>query len=169
MLLVSCSSFFSSRTSVSLQLPEPTAESLPPEISLEEVSKDPHLYKLRYEKDESISPWFMTTLKECGLKKSGTLKASARQLLVGLKNLSIQDQKKVEMNRIPLVLSLAEATLDNTPLLLASYSVLKGDCSLDLIVWGNKGEDVKTAQEFFDKKVTPISPQIQSNITTLYR
>ncbi|MBX7145006.1 MAG: hypothetical protein K1X79_11180 [Oligoflexia bacterium] len=126
----SCSLLFGAPQSTSIELPASTS------LPTEQVSDDPYLYRLT----STRAPTYLTAIQDCTSKRPNTL-ASTRRLLVGLKQLRIQEQTTHEVKGSSVLVSLIEAELDAQPIKLASLSVGVGNCVRDFILWSSTGSD----------------------------
>ncbi len=141
-LLVTCMAFAISLTSCSIFFSD---SSDPQHLSLsvasdqnwsiESIQENPALYRLTSRELDSTDSYYLTSIKDCSFNKPISTQVTTRQLLVGLTNIHIRHQEKLELGQTPLLISILEADLDSEPLLMACYTVQQGNCITDVVVW----------------------------------
>ena len=102
--------------------------------SVSELQKTPYLYYLSFA-DKTLPPLYVTLLEECEITESLTERATTRQLFIGLEDLTIKEQSRVQVGSDTLVRSLAHARMEDIPLTVISYSLRKKDCVRDYVSW----------------------------------
>lgn len=78
---------------------------------------------------------FLTGIRDCQGKKVRSPAEAARQLLVGLKDIRIEDRQEVKLVEYPALRFRVKATLDEKPLELLTYTVSKESCIFDFVLW----------------------------------
>lgn len=105
-------------------------------LNATQISEDPVLYSLREQDGSPHGDSFATLLEDCSeLNKPEKLSSTTRQLLVGFRQLALQGQKKIPLKDQSVLVSNYSAKLDENRLELITYSLLKGECVYDLVLW----------------------------------
>lgn len=121
-------------------------------MSLRPVDEDASLYQVIWGGEEGRAPVYSTALRTCGGDKQ-SVRSATRQLLVGLKEIKIIEQRQLEISSFLPWYTLTEARSEGTPVRLASYTTKSPEgCILDLAVWSvaidsDKGRSL-SADEF---------------------
>lgn len=81
---------------------------------------------------------FASVVEECRDEVPGSLKASTRRLLVGLKDIKVMSEERRTFLGKPLLVATSSATLDSLPILVKTFSLVRGTCVVDLVFWTQK-------------------------------
>lgn len=113
--------------------------------SVVELQKDPYLYRISDPSGNATGFYFATALHECGVRRDRSLVAVTRQLLVGLRDISMLKQHVVDTaDGRGMLVSLLDAKLDDANLRLAINTMERDGCLLDLVLWGPRPEGVSS-------------------------
>jgi len=88
-----------------------------------------------YECGSDIGPLFLTALRACAIPEKLSYQATTRELLVGMTNIEVVRQEPVQLGSTKALHSVVSGMLDADPVRLSTFTLRKGDCITDLIMW----------------------------------
>ena len=147
-----------------MPLPTATIE----EQKLSQVGSSPFLYRFSpYTNGGEVNQHaiFVTSVRECGFgRKSPSLVATTRRLLVGLNSLQLHDQKQGDLSGHNVVTSRISGRIDQQSVELITYAINHDDCVTDVIGWlvtqdGDSALDLKLAEN-----IEPIATEVVKEI-----
>ncbi|HMO02049.1 MAG TPA: hypothetical protein PKD37_00950 [Oligoflexia bacterium] len=106
---------------------------------IEKSSKD-GIYKIscnNLQQNQNIDECYITAISTCGLPNNHSKKLNLREILVGLKKIELIQYTKENYQDYDFGIMTAHAFLDDVPINLKAFSILKGNCRHDLIAWHN--------------------------------
>ncbi|RMG42414.1 MAG: hypothetical protein D6719_06380 [Candidatus Dadabacteria bacterium] len=134
-LFTTSCSIFASSTSTSVKIPAKRVSSNSWRFT--QLSAEPFVYRADNSSDGHAL--YFTAIKDCGLPKNSVNTAAlTRQLLVGFENIRVLRKDNRSLNDTNITQVFFSASLDNTPLVLVSYSFQKADCITDVVFWDKK-------------------------------
>lgn len=104
-----------------------------PTVTIEQINRSPHTYRIT----TNHSPLFLTALKECGYSDRVSSLGTTRSLFVGMRDLQIINQTKIELNGRDFLHSILLASYNDTNLNINTFSMREGDCVSDYVIWNN--------------------------------
>lgn len=118
-------SVFSTDSSTSIAL-EPLRE----RGNWQRVQASPYVYQ-----STESEKTFLTGIRDCSSGKIPSPAVAARQLLVGLKEIRIEEQRPVTLAEFPALHSRIRARLEDQPLDLESVTLTHKGCVYDFVLW----------------------------------
>ena len=100
--------------------------------NVEELSSDPAVYRVVENNDKQF---FMTVIQGCGYNEEEFSHAITRQLFVGFSDLRVQRKSSIQYDNYQALQWLVHAKLDDTPVLLSTYSQFENECVTDYVFW----------------------------------
>jgi hypothetical protein len=122
-------SVFSTDSSTSLAL-EPLRE----QGTWQRVQASPYVYQ-----STELQETFLTGIRDCSPGKIPSPAVAARQLLVGLKEIRIEEQRQVTVADFPALHSRIRARLEDAPLDLEAVTLTHNGCVYDFVLWRSAG------------------------------
>lgn len=157
-LLVSSCSLLGNTTVESVTLPaNPSLE----QISFEQISSSPNLYRKRGTSINGEYSVYMTAIKQCEVAEALSSIATTRQLLVGLRDIKVERQESTHLAGNRALLSVLDATLDGVPLKIALYTLRDQDCVTDYVIWLSE-QDKKSLKALFERELPTFTPFLMS-------
>jgi len=105
---------------------------------------------------------FLTEMRDCSIPEKFSYKATTRQLLVGLSDLTALKQQAVELGERKVLRSLFSATLDADKVFVATFTFREGDCVTDLICWRGAPPEPAFQQEL--ERFTVVASNLADNV-----
>lgn len=131
---------------------------MPEQVS--ELRKSPYVYLLTFP-DRPIPDLYLTVLEECNLAETLSGNATTRQLFIGLKQLSIENQKRLKVGDRTIFRSVARARLEEVPLTVVSYSLRDKDCVRDYVSWF----PWETTQPLLEDMLSPLDTMLEDYLS----
>lgn len=123
--LSSCALWSESSTSLPIPLDNYTG-------AWRQVQESPYVYEHTDELDRRT---FLTGIRECEGARPRSPAEAARQLLVGLKDIRIEERQEVKLSDMPALRSRVRAKLEDRPLELLTYTLTRDTCVYDFVLW----------------------------------
>ena len=131
---------------------------------LQRISESPYVYAI----PSSGTSTYLTAIRDCDGHLTGSMPAIARQLFVGLKDIRIEKKDGISLTNNPGVLVIAQASLDDTHLAVATYSVLDHKCLFDVIFWRKKENTPESNTTFAPEELTKFASVVKSLILSAH-
>lgn len=157
LLLTGCSFVSGSSAVEPLALPLHELASSTVAGRVEVTPLDERLYRLRL--GDRTEEAIVSAIRQCKVAQR-PLRAHARQLLIGLGDLRIEDQREVPLPSGNAVISRAQGTLDERPIALVSLcaftTVNSQPCTLDLVAWAPDPHALDDVEDTLLKLLPPL-------------
>jgi hypothetical protein len=85
-------------------------------------------------------PLFVTVLRDCSISEKFSHQATTRQLLIGFTDLKILSQEPIDMGPEKVLRSVVSGTLDVDPVYVSTFTLKRGSCVTDLVMWKQSDE-----------------------------
>jgi hypothetical protein len=85
-------------------------------------------------------PFFVTVLRDCTISEKFNHRATTRQLLVGFSHLKVLNQEPIEVGQEKVLRSVVSGILDVDPVFISTFTLRRGSCVTDLVMWKQSNE-----------------------------
>lgn len=130
-----------------------------PDLLIEEVgSAPPHLYRIVPRSDGVPNPTYLTVLRECGRRKKVNYAGLTRQLFVGLRKVTVEEQVERKIAGKPVLVSRIRALEEGEPVEFWSFVAHRDSCIVDVVFW-HRDSDSEASDSRASGSAPPLPPE----------
>jgi hypothetical protein len=129
------------------------------------LTQDPYVYQRIDNPAGASAPLFMTVLKDCSFGKGEAAPSAARSLLVGMKELRIQQHRTVAIKGIQAARQSASAKIEGRPVRLVTYTIKQEGCVSDYALWSDDTAGAPLAAENIDRELAGFEAYLANTLS----